>query len=102
MCVLDQDDHTLIWNRAFLRVFPEHAERIHEGEHFRDKLRRFSQVRLTGELGSIDRYIEEGVARNQAQQQPFKRRGGALLLNAVAECFIGDAFHVRSHTDLCR
>ena len=78
MCAFDQDDRTLLWNRAFLRFFPEHAGHVHAGEPYRANLRRFYEGRLdAAEMVSIDRYIEEGIARHREQRRPytFKHRG---------------------------
>lgn len=83
MCVFDQDDRTLLWNRAFIRFFPEHANHVHVGEAYRANLRRFYEGRLDAdEISSIDRYIEEGIARHHGQQRPytFKHRGRWLLV----------------------
>jgi signal transduction histidine kinase/ActR/RegA family two-component response regulator len=91
-CVFDDQDRTLVWNRAFLRVFPEHAGQVHVGEPYRDNLRRFYQARLgADELPSIERYIEEGVARHRAQQRPFifKHRGSYLLASSLALAGVG-------------
>lgn len=72
MCVFDDDDRTQLWNRAFLRYFPEHAGHVHEGEPYRANLRRFYEVRLAPEQrGDMERLIDEGVARHRAQQRPF-------------------------------
>jgi diguanylate cyclase (GGDEF)-like protein len=81
MCVFDEADRTLLWNRAFLRFFPEHADHVHPGEPYRVNLRRFYQGRLDAdEIVSIDRYIEEGIARHRGQQRPytFKHRDAWL------------------------
>ena len=78
MCAFDQHDRTLLWNRAFLRYFPEHAGHVHPGEPYRANLRRFYEGRLdAAEMASIDRYIEEGIARHREQRRPytFKHRG---------------------------
>src|SRR5450631_2278048 len=32
MCAFDSDDRTVLWNRAFLRYFPEHADHVFAGE----------------------------------------------------------------------
>ena len=87
MCVFDRDDRTLLWNRAFLRFFPEHADHVHAGEPYRANLRRFYERRLDAdEIASIDRYIEEGIARHHAQQRPyaFKHRGRWLRVASLA------------------
>jgi len=72
LCVFDAQDRTQLWNRAFLRYFPEHAGLVHEGEPYRANLRRFYEVRLAPEQrGDIERLIDEGVARHREQQRPF-------------------------------
>jgi diguanylate cyclase (GGDEF)-like protein len=71
-CAFDEADCTLLWNRAFLRFFPEHADRVHAGEPYRANLHRFYAGRLSAdEMPSIERYVEEGVARHRAQQRPY-------------------------------
>ncbi|RYF35711.1 MAG: PAS domain-containing protein, partial [Comamonadaceae bacterium] len=39
-CAFDGANRTLLWNRAFLQMFPEHAGHIHVGEPVADNLRR--------------------------------------------------------------
>lgn len=83
---LDVEDRALYWNRTFMRFFPEHADRMQVGEPYRDNLRRFYECRLEGdERSAIDRYIEEGVARNREQSQPysFEHRGRRLLVSSL-------------------
>lgn len=71
-CLFDASDITLLWNRSFLQFFPEHADAIRVGEHYAENLRRFYGKRLDArERPAIERYVEEGVARHQAQHQPF-------------------------------
>ncbi|MFG1345958.1 diguanylate cyclase [Xanthobacter autotrophicus DSM 431] len=71
-CLFDAEDRTLLWNDTFLRFFPEHAGHVHAGEPYRENLRRFYAARLAGEeLRSLDRYVEEGIARHRAQARPF-------------------------------
>ncbi len=73
LCVFDSEDHTLLWNETFLQFFPEHAGKIHAGEHYRENLRRFYSLRLDpDEMASLARYIEEGIQRHRSQQRPFE------------------------------
>lgn len=84
--VLDPDDRALHWNRTFMRFFPEHAERMYVGEPYRENLRRFYESRLEGsEREAIERYIDEGLARNREQSQPytFEHRGRRLLVSSL-------------------
>jgi len=72
VCVFDDDDHTVLWNRSFLRFFPEHDGAVHEGEPYRANLERFYRCRLNAdELPQIERYIADGIARHRAQSRPF-------------------------------
>ena len=87
MCAFDQDDRTVLWNRAFLRYFPEHAGHVYAGEPYRDNLRRFYEGRLdANEMASIDRYIDEGIARHHAQHRPytFRHRGDWVRVSSLA------------------
>ncbi|HEX2546604.1 MAG TPA: PAS-domain containing protein [Ramlibacter sp.] len=86
LCAFDLQDCALVWNRSFLRLFPEHEGHIHEGEHYGANLRRFYQGRLdASELPNIDRYIAAGIARHQAQTQPyeFEHRGGKVQVSSL-------------------
>ncbi|HEY2561880.1 MAG TPA: PAS domain-containing protein [Caldimonas sp.] len=78
VCAFDADDRTAFWNDAYLRFFPEQVGFIHEGEPYRANLRRFYKVRLEPEeLGLLERYVDEGVARPSEEQAPqaFSHRG---------------------------
>lgn len=73
MCVFDDLDRALAWNRCFFRFFPEHEGQVHEGEHYSLNLRRFYSGRLgPQELSGIEHYIEAGMARHQHQSQPYE------------------------------
>jgi len=73
MCVFDDLDRALTWNRCFFRFFPEHEGQLHEGEHYSANLRRFYNGRLSPqELSGIEGHIEAGIARHQNQSQPFE------------------------------
>lgn len=83
--VLDEDDRSVLWNRTFLHFFPEHADRIHAGEPYRENLRRFYDVRLRGaERASLERFVEEGIARNRAQTRPFSFEHHGRRLHAAS------------------
>lgn len=87
MCVFDDEDRTQLWNRAFLRTFPEHAGHVHAGEPYRANLRRFYEARLPpAEWGDIERLIDEGVERHRTQQRPFtfQQRGHWLRVSSLA------------------
>jgi len=73
MCVFDDQDRALAWNRCFFRFFPEHEGQVHEGEHYSVNLRRFYSGRLgPQELSGIEHCIEAGIARHQQQNQPYE------------------------------
>ena len=85
-CLFDDADATLLWNRSFLRFFPEHAAGIHVGEPYALNLRRFYEGRLDArEMPSIERYIAEGLVRHRAQQRPFvfEHRGRRLCVASL-------------------
>lgn len=72
LCAFDGQDNTLLWNRTFLRFFPEHAGHVHAGESYRSNLARFYAARLSeDERPQIAHYIEDGIARHRSQTQPF-------------------------------
>ena len=72
MCAFDRDDRALVWNRAFLRFFPEHAGHVFVGEPYEANLRRFYEGRLDSlERVHVEKYIEEGLARHRGQQRPY-------------------------------
>ena len=86
LCVFDDADHTLLWNRSFLKFFPEHAGQVHAGDPYRANLRRFYQGRLApDELPKIDQYIDSGVERHRNQQRPyaFEHRGVRLWVASL-------------------
>lgn len=92
ICLFDDDDRVMAWNRSFLTFFPEHAGAVAVGEPYAVNLRRFYNGRLSAEeLPQIDRYIEEGVARHGAQQRPFafEHRGRRLLVASLPVPGIG-------------
>ena len=81
MLAFDAADRALVWNQTYLRLFPEQAGHIHEGEDYVHNLRRFYTSRLApAELPEIDRYIEGAVARHHAQTQPFEFEHGGTRL----------------------
>ncbi|MEP9375737.1 diguanylate cyclase [Aquabacter sp. CN5-332] len=72
VCLFDSEDRAILWNRSFLRFFPEHDGHVHEGEPYRENLRRFYDYRLKGdERELIDHYISEGIDRHRNQTRPF-------------------------------
>ena len=86
VCLFDDADATLLWNRSFLRFFPEHAAGIHVGEPYALNLRRFYEHRLDArEMPLIERYIAEGLVRHRAQQRPFvfEHRGRKLCVASL-------------------
>jgi signal transduction histidine kinase/AmiR/NasT family two-component response regulator/HPt (histidine-containing phosphotransfer) domain-containing protein len=78
LCLFDAEDRTLLWNQAFLRLFPEHDGKVFSGEPYAENLRRFYATRLPQEeLGGMERCVAEGIARHRTQTQPyiFEHRG---------------------------
>ena len=91
-CAFDDADNALLWNRTFLKLFPEHAAHIRLGEPYRDNLRRFYESRLdAAEMPRIDLYIDEGVARHRSQQRPhsFQHHGVRLTVASLPMPGIG-------------
>ena len=86
LCLFDKDDRTLLWNAAFLRFFPEHADHVHVGEPYAANLRRFYMGRLgADEQAHVDRYIAAGLERHRDQSQPyeFEHRGQRLRVASL-------------------
>ncbi|WP_349741548.1 PAS-domain containing protein [Roseateles cavernae] len=84
-CLFDEADRTLLWNRSFLTLFPEHAAHIQVGEPYSTNLRRFYEGRLNAfEMPLIERYIEKGVARHRLQNRPFAFEHGGRWLTAAS------------------
>jgi len=72
LCVFDDHDNTILWNKAFFAVFPEHSGKVFKGEPYAENLRRFYTGRLgEAELPNVDFYIEAGIARHREQDRPF-------------------------------
>jgi len=72
LCVFDGADRTLLWNRTFLRFFPEHEGHVHRGESYAENLRRFYREKLTPEeMPLIERYVADGIERHRTQARPF-------------------------------
>ena len=91
-CVFDEDDRALLWNRTFVKIFPEHAAHIRVGEPYRDNLRRFYVARLdAAEMPAIEQYIEQGIARHRNQQRPFSfvHRGMKLTVASLPLAGVG-------------
>jgi len=49
ICLFDDQDRTLYWNRTFLNIFPEHHGHVHVGEPYRENLHRFYSARLSAD-----------------------------------------------------
>ena len=95
LCLFDSEDRTVLWNRTFLRFFPEHAADIHAGEPYRRNLLRFYALRLgPAERLNLDQYVKDGIARHHAQNRPFtfEHRGRKLR---VASLPVGSKGRVR-------
>lgn len=72
MCVFDEQDRTVYWNRTFLNLFPEHIGKVFEGEPYRENLKRFYSARLSSaDLLNIEHFISMGIDRHHAQMRPY-------------------------------
>ncbi|MEH3085984.1 MAG: diguanylate cyclase [Xylophilus ampelinus] len=72
LCTYDAQLRAVRWNRTFLKFFPEHAGRIHVGEHYRDNLARFHRGRIAApESQPVDQFVDDGVRRHLNQTRPF-------------------------------
>ena len=94
MLVLDSEDKTIFWNSCFIRNFPEHYGKIHEGEPYAENLRRFYSVRLDEfELVNLNHYISDGIQRHHRQDGifEFSHRGQWLRVTSLPVAEIGRA-----------
>ncbi len=85
LCAFDRDDRALVWNRTFLRFFPEHDGHVSVGEPYGENLRRFYGGRLSPEeLVLVNDHIASGIARHRTQTRPFtfEHRGRTLRVSA--------------------
>ncbi|MCF8168961.1 MAG: response regulator [Rhodoferax sp.] len=95
VCVFDTEDRCLLWNRSFLRLFPEHESRLREGEHYAENLRRFYSARLAeAELPNLDDYIHKGLARHRTYDQPYQFEHRGNLIRVVSMPLL-DTWRVR-------
>lgn len=86
ICLFDAEDRTLLWNRTFLRFFPEHDGHVHVGEPYARNLERFYAARLTGpERDRLPEFVASGIARHRSQMRPFsfEHRGRRLLVSSL-------------------
>ena len=92
LCLFDDAGRTLLWNRAFLHLFPEHDGHVHAGEPYAENLRRFYAARL-GETdqATLAQCVAEGVQRHRTQHQPFtfEHRGRWLRAASLPLAGIG-------------
>jgi diguanylate cyclase (GGDEF)-like protein/PAS domain S-box-containing protein len=71
MCVFDDADAPLLWNRTFLAFFPEHAEQIRLGSPQPVSLRRFYERRRgLIDSPSVSRYVPRAL-RHGEPQRPY-------------------------------
>ncbi|MDU7524942.1 MAG: PAS-domain containing protein, partial [Roseomonas mucosa] len=86
LCLFDAEDRTLLWNRTFLRFFPEHDGHVHVGEPYASNLERFYAARLSGpEHDRLPEFVAAGIARHRTQTRPFsfEHRGRRLLVSSL-------------------
>lgn len=86
LCLFDAEDRILLWNRTFLRFFPEHDGHVHAGEPYARNLERFYAARLTGpERERLPEFVAAGIARHRAQTRSFsfEHRGRRLLVSSL-------------------
>jgi len=71
--MLDENECSILWNKTFLNIFPEHNGQIYVGEPYHDNLRRFYRARLDPlEQEHIENYIIHGINRHRNQFKPFE------------------------------
>ena len=72
MCVFDDADAPLLWNRTFLAFFPEHAEQIRLGSPQPVSLRRFyERRRRLIDIQNVNRYLPRAMLREAEPQRPY-------------------------------
>lgn len=81
--VLDGEERSLLWNRSFLRLFPEHGGKIYSGESYERNLRRFFESRVgTSDEALLDRLVRDALDRNRLQARPIVFEHGGRRLRA--------------------
>jgi hypothetical protein len=86
ICVFDDEDRSVFWNRTFLEVFPEHVGKVYEGEPYRENLHRFYTARLNPtDLPNIEQFISMGIDRHHSQMRPysFDHRGQRVHVSSL-------------------
>ncbi len=86
VCVFDDEDRCLLWNRTFLQFFPEHEGEVFVGEPYSENLRRFYGARLKEhERDQLERFVLEGIQRHRGQMRPFvfEHRGRCLWVSSL-------------------
>lgn len=84
--VIDDAERTLLWNRSFLRLFPEHGGKIYSGEPYERNLRRFFEARVGADDELlIGRLVRDAMERNRQQSRPivFEHRGKRLRAGSL-------------------
>ena len=72
MCVFDDADAPLLWNRTFLAFFPEHAEQIRLGSPKPFSLRRFyERRRRLIDIQNVNRYLPRAMLREAEAHRPY-------------------------------
>ncbi|HEY8356602.1 MAG TPA: PAS-domain containing protein, partial [Ramlibacter sp.] len=71
-CVFDDAGRMLVWNQAFLKLFPEQVDGIAVGEPFAATLRRFHPAGIgEAELASLEQYVRDGLSARGGGVGPF-------------------------------
>ena len=84
--LFDEADRMLLWNRSFLRLFPEHVGHVEVGEPYHVNLRRFYRKRLSpSEMVNIEKYITAGIQRHRSQTMPFVFEHGGQWIKVASD-----------------
>jgi PAS domain S-box-containing protein len=69
----DSDDRLVLWNTAYMKLYPEIADRLVPGMHFREILYATAERKIIPqEAGRVDEWVEQTLRERTAGRAPFE------------------------------
>jgi PAS domain S-box-containing protein len=69
----DSDDRLVLWNTAYMKLYPEYADRLVPGMHFREILYATAERKIIPqEAGRVDEWVEQTLRERTAGRVPFE------------------------------